>query len=336
MSELIEQLMHNVRTFGFEKVFRRYYGIYRARVTDNKDEQQRGRIQVVVPSLFGDNNKLPEWATPKDFRAASKGKGEFFVPDIDDFVYIEFEAGDPRFPVYSGGWYGRDEVDPDFAYQDGEPTVRGIKTKYGNSIRFDEAAGKEKVIINTKAGHYIILDDTAGKESFYLIHKSGSQLQIDEKGNAKMFVTNGGFLNLSAETGEVTATSKDGALVSVEKGIKLFDSTGQNFATIDSSGILLNTSKDCLINGNTLSASVGTVSLKDTAQAGLIIKNGQIALGNAAVEVLDQIVKICDALTSGSPLVTTGVGPSSPLLPPALTQLILVKTLITSLKTTIT
>lgn len=335
MSELIEQLMHNVRTFGFEKVFKRYYGIYRARVTDNKDEQERGRIQVVVPSLFGDNNKLPEWATPKDFRAASKGKGEFYVPDVGDFVYVEFEAGDPRFPVYSGGWYGRDEVDTDFAYQNGEPTVKGIKTKYGHSIRFDETAGKEKVILNTKAGHYLILDDTSGKESFYLIHKSGSQLQIDEKGNAKMFVTGGGFLNLSAETGEVTATSKDGALVSVEKGIKLFDSTGQNFATIDEKGVLLNTSKDVLVNGNTFSASVGTASIQDTTKTGLVIKNGQVALGSAAVELVDQVIKICDALTAGSPLVTTGVGPSSPLLPPALTQLILIKTLLTTIKGTV-
>lgn len=335
MSELLEELIKNVRTFGFEKVFKRYYGIYRAQVTDNKDKDERGRVQIIVPSLFGDNNKLPEWATPKDFRASSTGKGEFYVPDVDDWVYVEFEAGDPRFPVYSGGWHAKDELDADFAYQDGEPTIKGIKTKYGHSIRFDETTGKEKIIINTKAGHYLILDDTAEKESVFLIHKSGSQLQIDSKGSIKAFVSGGGFLNLSAETGEATLVSKDGATASIEKGIKLLDSSGAHFATIDETGILLNTSKDVIVNANTLSASVGTVSLQDTLKSGLVIKNGQVALGSAAVELVDQVIKICDALTAGSPLVTTGVGPSSPLLPPASVQLILIKTLLTTIKGTV-
>lgn len=332
MSELLEELIQQVRTFGLEKVFRRYYGIYRARVTDNKDKEERGMIEIIVPSLFGDNVKLSEWATPKDFRASSKGKGEFYPPEIDDWCYVEFENGDPRFPVYSGGWAAKDELDEDFAYVDGKPTIRGIKTAYGHSIRFDETAGEEKIIITTKSGHYLIMDDTADKQAIFLIHKSGSQIQMDSKGSVKTFISNGGFLNLSAETGEVTATSKDGALVSIQKDVKVFDSTGAHFVTISDTGILLNTSKDVLVNANTLSASVGTVSLKDMTKAGLVIKNGQVALGSAAVELVDQVIKICDALTGSAPLVTTGVGPSSPLLPPAMVQLTLIKTLLSTIK----
>lgn len=335
MSELLQQLIDNIRTFGMEKVFRRYYSIYRAEVVDNEDEEERGRIQVKVPSLFGENLPLPEWACPKDFRAAGTGKGEFYVPDVGDYVYVEFENGDPRFPVYSGGWHAKEELDPDFAYIDGVPKIRGIKTRYGHSLRFDETEGEEKIILNTKAGHYIILDDTPDSEAFYLIHKSGTQIQVDAKGSLKAFVSGGGLLNLSAETGEATLVSKDGATATIEKGIKLLDSSGAHFATIDDAGILLNTSKDVIVNGNTLSASVGTVSLKDTAKSGLVIKNGQVALGSAAVELVDQVIKICDALTAGSPLVTTGVGPSSPLLPPASVQLTLVKTLLTTIKGTI-
>ena len=332
MSELLERLIDEVRNFGIEKVFKRYYGIYRAKVTDNKDMDESGRVEVIVPSLFGENNKLPEWAVPKDFRASSKGKGEFYPPDVDDWVYIEFESGDPRFPVYSGGWQAKNELDPDFAYTDGKPTIRGMKTAYGHSVRYDETPSKEKIIINTKAGHFLILDDTADAESFFMIHKTGSQIQMDSKGSVKVFVTKGGFLNLSAETGEVTAVSKDGATVTMLKGVKILDSTGANFATIDDKGILLNTSKDCIINANTLSASVGTVSLKDTLKSGLVIKNGQVALGSAAVELVDQVIKICDALTGSAPLVTTGVGPSSPLLPPAMIQLVLIKTMLSTIK----
>lgn len=332
MSELLEQLINEVRNFGIEKVFKRYYGIYRAQVTDNMDKDEAGKIEVIVPSLFGATNKLPAWAIPKDFRASSKGKGEFYPPDIDDFVYVEFESGDPRFPVYSGGWHATGEVDTDFAYTEGKPTIRGIKTAYGHTVRYDETEGKEKIIINTKAGHYLILDDTKDAESFYMIHKSGSQIQMDPKGSVKTFVTNGGFLNMSAETGEVTAVSKDGATVTLAKAVKILDSSGAHFATIDENGILLNTSKDCIVNANTLSASVGAVSLKDTLKAGLVIKNGQVALGSAAVELVDQVIKICDALTGSAPLVTTGVGPSSPLLPPAMIQLVLIKTMLSTIK----
>jgi hypothetical protein len=332
VSELLEQLIDNIRNFGFESVFRRYYGVYRAQVTDNEDDEERGRIEIIVPSLFGENQKLADWAQPKDFRGAGKGRGEFFPPEIDDWVFVEFENGDPRFPIYSGGWFGKAELDSDFAYSDGKPNTRGFKTPYGHTFRMDDTEGKQKIVINTKGGNVIVLDDTSDSEAMYFFHKTGTQIQLDSKGSFKVFVTNGGFINVSAETGEVTFVSKEGATVSVLKDIKLLDSSGAHFASIDDKGILLNTSKDCIVNANTLSASVGTVSLKDTTKAGLVIKNGQVALGSAAVELVDQVIKICDALTSGAPLVTTGVGPSSPLLPPASVQLILIKTLLTTIK----
>ena len=108
MIELLDKLIKEVRTFGFEKVFRRYYSFYEAEVTDNADDEERGRIEVKVPGFFGEK-PLPYWAEPKGFIGAGSSKGKFYPPEIGDWVHVEFRNGDPRFPKYSGGWFAKDD-----------------------------------------------------------------------------------------------------------------------------------------------------------------------------------------------------------------------------------
>lgn len=337
--ELLVNLIDEIRNFGFEKVFKRYYGIYRGEVTNNQDEQKRGRVDVKVTGLFGDK-VLPTRALPKDMRSSASGKGEFYPPDEGDFVWIEFEGGDQRFPVYSGGWHAKEELPEDFIHDDtNRPVTRGFVSKGGYSWTIKDLEDLKQMILRSPIGNFFILDDTTDAEGIFLIHKSGAQIQIDVNGSIKLFGSKGSFINIDGDPdnaeSEITVTSPEGAYMSVGNGVKLSDATGEHIATLDEKGITLNSSADCLINANSLGASVGGISLKDTLQAGLVIGNGQVALGNATIEVVDSIIQVIDALTAGSPLVTTGTGPSSGLLPPALTQLVLLKTLLTTLKGTL-
>lgn len=81
----------------------RYYGIYRATVVNNVDPMFLGRIMVTVPDVGGVTPST--WAMPC-VPMAGKQMGAFFVPQVGSGVWIQFEGGDPDYPVWTGGWWG--------------------------------------------------------------------------------------------------------------------------------------------------------------------------------------------------------------------------------------
>src|SRR5215468_8530312 len=82
---------------------KRFYGKYRGVVVINIDPEQRGRIIAQVPDVLG---VIPStWATPC-VPAAGIQSGVFIVPPIGSQVWIEFEQGDPDYPIWVGGFWG--------------------------------------------------------------------------------------------------------------------------------------------------------------------------------------------------------------------------------------
>jgi hypothetical protein len=80
-----------------------YYGKYRGTVLNNIDPEQRGRIMALVPDVLG---LIPSsWALPC-VPIAGKQEGVFLVPQIGAGVWIEFEQGDPDYPIWVGGFWG--------------------------------------------------------------------------------------------------------------------------------------------------------------------------------------------------------------------------------------
>ena len=76
-----------------------FYGKYRGTVANNLDPQQMGRLQVSVPAVLGDGRL--SWAMPC-VPFAGSGKGFFALPDTGANVWVEFEGGNPDFPIWSG------------------------------------------------------------------------------------------------------------------------------------------------------------------------------------------------------------------------------------------
>jgi Type VI secretion system/phage-baseplate injector OB domain len=82
---------------------KRYYGKYRGFVANNIDLEGRARIQATVPAV---SSLLPTtWCEPC-LPVAGKGMGAYFVPQIGAGVWIEFEQGDPRRPIWTGCRWG--------------------------------------------------------------------------------------------------------------------------------------------------------------------------------------------------------------------------------------
>lgn len=151
---MITDLITKIRDFGIE-FFDRYYSIYRGIVVDNNDPEKRGRVKIKIPGL--DVLESEVWAESWG-QYCGKGYGEFYIPEINEAVYVIFEQGDLHFPIYIGSWYAKDELPSEFknGYK-GKVTVRGIKTKYGHKIIFDDDS--KKIEISTKDGRRIIIDD---------------------------------------------------------------------------------------------------------------------------------------------------------------------------------
>src|SRR5580698_8335089 len=81
----------------------RFYGKYRGLVVENLDPEQIGRILVQVPDVLGE---IPSsWAMPC-VPAAGIQAGIFVVPPIGSQVWVEFEQGDPDYPIWTGGFWG--------------------------------------------------------------------------------------------------------------------------------------------------------------------------------------------------------------------------------------
>jgi len=81
----------------------RYYGKYRGLVVENIDPLQTGRIIAQVPAVLGETPS--SWALPCA-PAAGAQAGCFIVPPIGSQVWMEFEQGDPDYPIWTGGFWG--------------------------------------------------------------------------------------------------------------------------------------------------------------------------------------------------------------------------------------
>jgi type VI secretion system (T6SS) baseplate-like injector VgrG len=90
----------------------RFYGKYRGTVVANADPQQTGRITVNVPDVLGAT--VSSWALPC-VPAAGPQAGMYIVPPAGSSVWVEFEQGDPDYPIWTGGFWGASSEVPPLA-----------------------------------------------------------------------------------------------------------------------------------------------------------------------------------------------------------------------------
>ncbi len=131
-----------------------FYGKYRGIVTDNNDPLSMGRIRAQVLDVLGDDES--GWALPC-VPFAGNGMGFYAIPDVGARIWIEFEQGDPDYPIWTGCWWGSQDELPDEA-SDIQKVV--IKTKNGQIIVLDDAeagaitiqtAGGQKIVMNSES-----------------------------------------------------------------------------------------------------------------------------------------------------------------------------------------
>lgn len=151
----------------------RFPGKYRGRVVDNNDPLRVARITAQVPDVLGD--EVSTWAMPC-LPFTGPQAGQYVVPEPGAGVWIEFEQGDPSYPIWSGCWYGDESELP--------PDARTAQQSTPPS---------HPVVIQTPGGHKIVLSDATG---ISLQTPGGAFVRIDHEG-VHMGDGNGGSIRLS-------------------------------------------------------------------------------------------------------------------------------------------
>ena len=138
---------------------RKYYGKYRGMVLNNIDPLQMGRLMVQVPDVAG---LVPlTWAMPCAPIAGIQN-GMVALPIINSGVWVEFEQGNPKCPIWVGCFWGSAAEIPALARLT-PPVVPAItlQTPLQNGITISDLPGPTGgIMIKSATGAMLIVNDT--------------------------------------------------------------------------------------------------------------------------------------------------------------------------------
>ena len=168
----------------------RFDGVVPARVADNDDPEEIGRIQV---QYYWQEDSYTCWVrtmTPY----AGADRGIFNLPEIGDEVWVMFEEGDPeRGRVLGSAWNGvmqppREEL---WGGDVGPNDVKRMVTKSGHRITLDDKPGKNAIVVATPKHVKMSLMESS-----------------NETGDAMLALHSDGDVILSAPAGRIHFHSK--------------------------------------------------------------------------------------------------------------------------------
>ncbi len=156
---------------------KRYYGKYRGTVIENIDPLQIGRVMVQVPDLKGETPS--SWAMPC-VPVAGIAAGCFMVPPIGSQVWVDFEQGDPDYPVWTGGFWGTVGDVPVFAtapppIPPGQNIV--LQTTGQNMLLISDSAPTPAtggIVLKSTSGAMIVVNDTG----IYISNGQGASITL--------------------------------------------------------------------------------------------------------------------------------------------------------------
>jgi len=235
---------------GNEMIPRHFFGKYRGKVSNNKDPLGIGRIQAVVEAVAPD---MLNWAMPCTPYAGPQ-EGFFMMPPVGANVWVEFEGGDPNYPIWSGGFWGEK--------QDQKPPT--------------DATGPEMKVLQTEK-MVLSFDDKNTKLTAKLkpkADKGGGQtmsLTMDEKA-----------IILTAKQVTITITPDK---VEIKKGSTIIELTDNIVLKKPPATIEINSSITIKNAATSTEWTASAINLKNGA-ASIALSPASVNVNNGALEVI--------------------------------------------------
>jgi uncharacterized protein involved in type VI secretion and phage assembly len=162
---------------------KKFHGKYRGTVLNNIDPLKTGRLLVQVPDVGGE---LPgTWALPC-LPFAGPGSGFYAVPPIGSIVWVEFEQGNPDYPVWTGCCWGSTVEVP--------------------ALALAGAPGVQQVVIQTLTGNMLMISDTPGPAGGILLAVGDAVISVSDAG---IIISNGqgAMIEMTATTVAINGTA---------------------------------------------------------------------------------------------------------------------------------
>ncbi len=180
-------------------------GKYRAIVVDNKDDKKARRVRVEIPT-FGKHAQT-HWCHPSSMLKHD------FVPEVGETVWLEFEMGDPQFPVYSGDFTTIPDVSQEMkdAYDSDIDNIHKyqlIKDYNGHKIY----KSPDGLLVTDSAGQTVEMNTISGSEKIEVKDKAGNTVLMNKDG---MILTD------KQATPNVVTMSSGGVVIDCTNGNKI-------------------------------------------------------------------------------------------------------------------
>jgi hypothetical protein len=172
------RFLDDITNYGLE-IIGLYYGSYRAEVVGNEDPDRSGqpdpygRLKIVIPAVDGNSRLTQRMAWPRT-PVAGPGYGFKSLPPVGGYVWVEFERGRVDLPIWTGGWFAKDDLPDDLKPTD----AHGWFTPGGHQILMDEQDGAEFIRIKHKDGSTLIEMDSQG--NIFITNASGKKVHIGD------------------------------------------------------------------------------------------------------------------------------------------------------------
>lgn len=254
---------------------RRFFGKYRGKVQGNKDPFHLGRVQVTVPAIYGEGRQ--SWAMPCT-PYAGKNVGLFMIPPLNANVWIEFEGGDPDYPIWTGCFWGVDEL-PQNARVEDPVNVQVFQTE-GITLTLSNISDKKGITLEVKQPVVsrtlkMVFDDDGielNNKDEITAKLTPTQIELKNKATTTVILTQDRIeLKQSSIAVQLTANSIE--LTCNPAAIKLSTTSGIEIANSPSSAKLS-------ASGIELGSTPGTLTMKP---AGIELNSG--GLGNIKVSL---------------------------------------------------
>lgn len=162
----------------------RYFGKYRAIVVDTADPEMLGRVSVKVPVVLG--SEETGWALPAPPIGGRTNVGDFRCPKKGDYVWVEFEEGDPARPIWMAGpWALRPEGSQMPLHSKGSGDLTDYSYRNFGILpptQFEGTYGNVRYIGNDD-GSFLEFDSTSGSERVQLSHRTGTRVEMTSDGS---------------------------------------------------------------------------------------------------------------------------------------------------------
>lgn len=137
-----------------------YYGKYRGTVINNVDPMMVGRLMLMVPDV---SSVIPStWAMPC-LPFAGIQNGFYAVPEIGAGVWVEYEQGDPDYPIWTGCFFGTAAEVP--------------------ALAMATPPGLQSVVIQTIGQNTLMISDTPGPTGGILLKsQTGAMISVSDVG----------------------------------------------------------------------------------------------------------------------------------------------------------